>query len=51
MNIGAVIEYLNKTYGYDLNSSYYTYIAHCRVARLVDRLSQAVSSFCGDAAE
>lgn len=50
MNIGAVIGYLNKTYGYDLNSSYYTYI-HCRVARLVDRLSQAVSSFCGDAAE
>lgn len=49
MNIGAVIEYLNKTYGYDLNSSYYT--LHCRVARLVDRLSQAVSSFCGDAAE
>lgn len=30
MNIGAVIEYLNKTYGYDLNSSYYTYIAEWR---------------------
>lgn len=30
MNIGAVIGYLNKTYGYDLNSSYYTYIAEWR---------------------